>query len=285
MPDPRTKNNLHLASHKIFTSLAELMTQLGMSYEELERHAKAGFIQNELNDQANPAREAKRIAEKTGLAEDDVADIIKTVCARVAPEEDDMTAPSDVLAIWFTEPAFLTQGQPKPLPYEDENNICFLNLVDKVKTNVPAIITLKALIESGAVAEQPDGLLQAVRRVYVPKSSQAELIHRMGRSLVRIIKTLTHNTTTPAERPRFLETSTTSRWFPRRHIDELQALARSKALRTLKEIDDYIQEKEERNGNEDDLCEVGVGLYNYCLDHDMNNIAPNSVPSEKKDAE
>jgi len=178
-----------------------------------------------------------------------------------------VTKASLVLSAWHQDPRFLdSYGMPALLPLEGDGSTFTALLRLCGASDVRATTLLKELRAAGAIRETPDGRLEALKRVYIPQTMDAELIRLWGTVIADVASTYGHNLMRRADvAPRFERAALNDRVLATA-LPEFQKFLNREGQAFLERVDAWLTEHEARpNESEPDSTSVhirlGAGVY------------------------
>lgn len=181
--------------------LLHVLLKSGVTWQEFAEVARASYVDvatKRFGIRGRPTN-VSRTAMLTGLSRRDV----RLQRERLAlPDEltpGDVTKASLVLSMWHQDPDFVeADGQPKLLSFEGDGPSFTLLARRAASSDVPPATLLKELRTAGAVAELPDGTLQALKRNYIPQALDANMVRLWGTAITDLARTGDFNVTRKA---------------------------------------------------------------------------------------
>lgn len=256
------KSNALAAFRLLFRPVARILLRDGINWKELAAVAKATYVEaatDSFGIRGRPTN-VSRVAILTGLTRREVSRL-RDGPGRGAPDTfTRMNRATRVLSGWHQDDDFSdAQGAPLPLPYSGEGS--FETLCTRHAADVPATTMLKELRHVGAVEEQPDGLLVARTRYYMPARMDPEQILRSGSVLSDLGNTVEHNLRRDeGEAARFERRASNTR-MPARIIPEFREFIEQEGQAFLERVDAWLSKHEQPEGGDAPVVRLGLGAY------------------------
>jgi hypothetical protein len=203
-----------------------------------------------------------RTALLTGLDRKDVKRLREQIAGHTAepPHRGRQDRLARVLSGWYQDSEFLAAGAPRELPLTADGGApSFAALVHRYGGDIPASVLLKELKRAGAVVENGEQL-RAVRRYYMPATTDAAAVQRAGSVLEDVGNTVVHNLSPAGKASRF-EGRATNPLVAASAVREFHAFLEQRGQRFLEDVDAWLSAHEAAPGNEEATTRVGVGVY------------------------
>jgi len=179
----------------VLKPIARILLRFGIGFREFSEIAKTAFVDVASSDFGLRGRPTNisRVAVMTGLTRKEV----KRVRVKIADGEHSVvvrTTPlCEVLHRWNAENEFLdNSGRAAVLPFAGESG-SFSSLVKRFGGDIPPGAMRTELKRVGAVEEDDEGNLRAVRRSVTPEGSHENLVAALAHSIYPLLSTVAHN--------------------------------------------------------------------------------------------
>ena len=186
-----------------------------------------------------------------------------------------LNPPSMILHQWYSDPAFLSEGNEPVGLRLDGVSPTFSDLCSKYAGDIPASAIKSELLRVGAIKEV-EGVLYPTARYYMPHEFDDSFAKSMIFSLSNLARTLSNNAVLAKEggdellqKEGLFERYIWSNELSSADIEQFKLLAERKADELLSELDEWVgkMEHHHKNGastvskNEANNDYVGLGLY------------------------
>jgi len=173
-----------------------VLLSCGVPWKEFAELAKSVYVEvatERFGKRGRPTN-VSRTAVLTGLTRRDVRKQRTKLSSTEPTPTGYVTKASLLLSAWHLDPEFTDKkGRPRVLPF-DGDGISFATLLKRCGgADVQATTLLKELIGAGCVRRRSDGRLQALRRDYIPQTTDAALVKLWGARLADLATTYAHN--------------------------------------------------------------------------------------------
>jgi Family of unknown function (DUF6502) len=249
---------------KVLEPLVLVLLKSGISWKEFSDLAKEKFVTvatDAFGIRGRPTN-VSRVAILTGLDRRDVAKLRAPREPR-APQQGFMSKPTQLLHAWHHDPRYLDpSGKPRDLEIEGAG-ASFADLLRRYAPNIPLVAMLKELRAAGAVADVADGRLRALKRSYIPRELNEDLVRLWGSVLHDVATTFEHNLfRDETEQPRFERRAISLRVDPK-SLPEFRQLLEREGQAFLERMDDWINAQEVGSSIDDQGMGIrlGVGVY------------------------
>lgn len=258
---------LNRAVLRVLHALAKVLVRHGLPLPAFVELAKRAYVDVALKDFAIPGRKpsVSRASLLTGLTRKEVQRLI---------DEDENGTPGDgaapqnraarVVAGWVHDTAFHDDdGQPLALPFDGDGHT-FSALVRKYSGDVPPRAVLDELLQVQNVERDAAGNLKLLKRVYVPRASDAAKLRILGNDVPRLIATIDHNLQ-DLEPSRFQQSVMYDN-LPAEAIEEFRELSRRHSRELIDLMGAWLA-KHDRDANPDvkgtGRMSAGVGVFYF----------------------
>ena len=180
----------------VLKPVARILLRYGLGFREFSEIAKTAFVDVASSDFGLRGRPTNisRVAVMTGLTRkevrrlrDKIADGRHTVIVKPTPMW-------DILHYWHADSEFLdSAGRPAKLPFTGENS-SFSSLVRRYGGDIPPGAMRTELKRVGAVEEDEEGNLLALKRTFRPEGDHESLVASLVHGVYPLIATVSHNT-------------------------------------------------------------------------------------------
>jgi hypothetical protein len=241
-----------------------LLLKSGIGWKEFSDLAKEEFVTvatDAFGIRGRPTN-VSRVAILTGLDRREVAKL-RTPRERRAGTQGFMSKPTQLLHAWHHDPRYVdSSGQPRDLEIEGAG-ASFADLVRRCAPNIPLVAMVKELRAAGAVVDAEGGRLRVLKRSYIPRELNDDLVRLWGSVLHDVGTTFEHNLfRDETERPRFERRAISLRVDPR-SLPEFCEFLEQEGQAFLERMDDWINAHEVGLGDDDQGVGIrlGVGVY------------------------
>jgi len=266
--ESNVKANLGLSLRTLLKPLIRLLISQGITHGDFSEAAKDVYVEMSIRHSTDQKINKSKIAILTGLTRKEVANVIQRAIRAEAPLRD-FSRPSRVLSGWHNDPEYVgPYGLPLEIPYDDSEQSgqppSFVHLVRTYSGDMPPKGMLEELLRVGAVVQQDDKTLKAVRRVYEPQSLSPFLIERFGDVGFNFLSTVASNVekegagTGPFDRAVFSDNQLT-----RQELEIFDEYLKRKGQEFLETIDNWFSSHvaEKKPGQE--AFDTGVAMVQY----------------------
>jgi Family of unknown function (DUF6502) len=263
---------------KVLEPLVLVMLKSGISWKEFSDLAKEKFVTvatDAFGIRGRPTN-VSRVAILTGLDRRDVAKL-RTPRETRAALQGFMSKPTQLLHAWHHDPRYLdSSGKPRDLQIEGAG-ATFADLLRRHAPNIPLVAMLKELRAAGAVEDVEGGRLRALKRSYIPRELNDDLVRLWGSVLHDVATTFEHNLfRDETEQPRFERRAISLRVDPRSLPLFCQLLERE-GQAFLERMDDWINAHEVGSSTDDQGMGVRLGVGVYHIQDRVPRLAKRQV--------
>lgn len=252
------------ALSKALEPVVLLLLKTGISWKDFSDLAKEKFVTvatDAFGIRGRPTNLA-RVAILSGLDRREVARLRRRASERRTAPQGYMSKPTQVLHAWYHDPQYLDpSGKPRELEIEGTNG-SFAELIRRYAPGIPLVAMIKELRAAGSIADAPGSRLRALKRAYVPRELNENMVRLWGSVLQDVGTTLHHNLYHDADtEPRFERRALSLRVDPE-SVPEFREMLQREGQAFLERIDEWITAHGVDASN--DPCSgvrLGVGIY------------------------
>jgi len=203
-----------------------------------------------------------RVAILSGLDRREVARLRRAASEPGANPQGYMSKPAQVLQAWHHDARYLdSSGKPKELPIEGAGEGSFPELVQRYAPGIPLVAMLKELRASGAIADAAGNRLRVLKRHYIPRELNENLIRLWGSVLRDLAATFEHNVSRDeADPPRF-ERRAISLRIDVKALPQFREMLEREGQAFLERIDEWLAAHEIDTTAGAPGIRLGVGVY------------------------
>jgi Family of unknown function (DUF6502) len=242
-----------------------LLLKSGISWKDFSDTAKEKFVSvatESFGIRGRPTN-LSRVAILSGLDRREVARLRRRVTKQCAARQGYMSKPTQVLHAWYHDPRYLdASGKPRDLEIEGAEG-SFAELVRQYAPGIPLVAMIKELRAAGTVADIVGQRLRALKRSYVPRELNENLVRLWGSELHDLGTTIEHNLSHEAsELPRFDRRAISLRVDPKA-LPEFREMLEREGQAFLERVDEWISAHElpSRMDEGGRGIRLGVGVY------------------------
>jgi hypothetical protein len=268
---------------RLLEPIVLLLLKSGITWREFADLARLKFVQvatREFGIRGRPTN-ASRVAILTGMDRREVRRLRAVAAEKPAFEPGFMSKPTQVLDAWFHDPDYRTaSGHPRDLP-ASEGDISFAAMVRRYAPGIPHVAMIKELRAAGALADVDGGRLRALKRSYIPRELNEDVIRLWGSVLEDVGTTLEHNVSRgESDPPRFERRAISLRVDPK-SIALFREMLEREGQAFLERIDEWINAHElnASGGAGGAGIRLGVGVYH------IQDSGPRSTTRETRKRE
>lgn len=288
------QDRLLAAVYACLLPLARLLLRTGITYRQFDSVAKRAFVREAMTETDSRGRVANtsRIAVKTGLSRKDVKrvrDLLDEVeGASNLANPDHWGPPARVLHAWHVDSRFTDEGgAPRRLKFQDEEG-SFASLVRAVAGDIPPGAIRAELKKCGALIEEADGSVIAVKRYYVPGDVGEKAVAVVSSILFPVVAGIAHNANPARTVGGFIQRFAYSETLPPEAADAFRRWSRDQGTRFIESVDDWLAHHEKDGGMRSGSGEsttFGMGVFYYEGPSAEEATLPGTVAqrSEQKD--
>lgn len=266
------QDRLLAAVYACLVPLSRLLLRSGITYRQFDSIAKRAFVREALTLTDYPGRLANisRVAAKTGLSRKEVKrvrdSLEEVTSASDLVNADHWGPPARVLHAWHVDQRFTDEsGVPRRLPFQSEG-ASFMSLVRAVAGDIPPGAIRAELKRCGAIAEDPDGNLRALKRYYVPGDLSEKAIAVVSRIMFPVVAGIAHNANPARTVGGFIQRFAYSDRLQSDAASEFRQWSRERGSAFIESIDDWLARHEEESPSEvasSGTRTLGMGVFYY----------------------
>jgi hypothetical protein len=235
-----------------------LLLKSGIGWKEFAGLAKEKFVTvatDSFGIRGRPTNLA-RVAILSGIERREVARLRRRAREQHTTQQGYMSKPTQVLHAWYHDPRYLdAEGKPRDLEIEEADG-SFAELVRRYAPNTPLVALLKELRAAGAIEEVEGKRLRALKRSYIPRELNENLVRLWGSVLEDLGTTFEHNLNRDeAEPPRFERRAISLRVDPK-SLPQFREILEREGQAFLERMDDWINAHQVASST----AEQGVGI-------------------------
>ncbi len=278
------------AMRRLLAPLFRVLLRHGMSYTAFEALARRVYVQVAIDEFGLPGKKPSisRTSILSGLTRKDVQRLLAEALEATEPASEHVNRAARVLAAWTRDPDFLDAGgQPRTLALQDGPG-SFAKLVRRHSGDMPVRAVLDELEHAGAARRRPDGQVELVARVFLPRRSAVDKIDLLGDDVADLIGTIDHNILHGSTDPRF-HRKVMYRDMPVEVAAPFRELGRERAMALLVELDQWLAARAAAASDTaaagptpsaptGPLLRLGLGIYYF-----EEPLEPSPQPSRKED--
>lgn len=241
-----------------------LLLKSGIGWKDFSDIAKEKFVSvatESFGIRGRPTN-LSRVAILSGLDRREVARLRRRATDPHTAPQGYVSKPTQLLHAWYHDPQYLDpSGKPRDLEIEGAEG-SFAELVRQYAPGIPLVAMIKELRAAGAVADVDGQRLRALKRSYIPRELNENLVRLWGSVLQDVGTTFEHNISREeAELARFERRSISLRVDPNA-LPEFREMLEREGQAFLERVDEWISAHELRSNTEQSTgIRLGVGVY------------------------
>jgi hypothetical protein len=249
---------------RVLEPVVLLLLKSGITWKEFSNLAKEKFVTvaTEAFGKRGRPTNVSRVAILTGLNRNDVARL-RTPTERRASDKGFMSKPTQLLHAWFHDPRYLDpSGKPRNLKIEGADG-SFAELVRQYAPGIPVVAMIKELRAAGAIGDAEGQRLRALKRSYIPRELNENLVRLWGSVLQDVGTTFEHNLYRDGtDPPRFERRAISLRVDPK-SLPEFREVLEREGQAFLERMDDWINAHQVNSSTDEQGIGIrlGVGVY------------------------
>jgi len=243
-----------------------LLLRSGITWKDFAEVGKEKFVSvatESFGIRGRPTNIA-RVAILSGLDRREVGRLRRAAREPDAPPQGYMSKPAQLLHAWHHDARYLdSSGKPKELAIEGETEGSFAELVHRYAPGIPLVAMVKELRAAGAVADVAGNRLRVLKRQYIPRELNENLIRLWGSVLRDLGTTFEHNVyRDEAEPPRF-ERRAISLRVDAKALPQFRELLEREGQAFLERVDEWLAAHEVGSSADESKpgIRLGVGVY------------------------
>ena len=259
------KTTILKAFRLLLQPLARILLRSGITWKEAAEVCKASFVEvatNEFGLHGRPTN-ISRVAIMTGLGRRDVSRLRKLIDSEQLPDLSKMNNATRVLTGWYLDPDYLMDSDvPREIMFEGDN-VSFSALTRKYAGDIAPITMLRELLRVGAVKEGADGVLQVLKRYYMPLQMDADAFFRAGSALRDLGNTIDYDLVRKTDQPTRFEGRATNSNVRSVDVPEFRAFLETEGQALLERVDEWLSHHEpsEDTRRKYKTTRMGIGIY------------------------
>jgi len=249
---------------RVLEPVVLLLLKSGISWKEFSDLAKEKFVTvatEAFGIRGRPTN-VSRVAILTGLDRRDVAKL-RTPRERGAAGQGFMSKPTQLLHAWYHDPRYLDpSSKPRDLEIEGADG-SFAELVRRYAPGIPLVAMIKELRAAGAIGDAERMRLRALKRSYIPRELNEDLVRLWGSVLQDVGTTFEHNLyRAETDQPRFERRAISLRVDPK-SLPQFREMLEREGQAFLERMDDWINAHEVGSSIDEQGIGIrlGVGVY------------------------
>jgi hypothetical protein len=205
-----------------------------------------------------------RVAILSGLDRREVARLRRATRDQGAASQGYMSKPAQLLQAWHHDARYLdSSGKPRELEIEGAEIGSFAELAQRYAPGIPLVALIKELRAAGAVADVAGERLRVLKRHYVPRELNDNLIRLWGSVLRDLATTFEHNVSRNAADPPRFERRAISLRVDAKALPQFREMLEREGQAFLERIDEWITAHEVDAAADRPArgIRLGVGVY------------------------
>ena len=252
----------------VLRPIAKILLRYGVGFREFAEVAKTAFVDvatTEYGIRGRPTN-ISRVAVMTGLTRKEV----RRLRSQLEEGRDSValkTTPlTTVLHRWHSEDRYLDgEGRPATLPFTG-NEPSFSSLVKEFGGDIPPGAMRTELKRVGALVEDDDGFVKAIRRVVHPKVEHDNLCASLLHGAYPLLSTIAHNTLPSRVEPTWGQFTAFTADIAESELPRIRRISADRLGEIVESFDDTFIAYENKAGDEaiDSLNRpVAVGVFYF----------------------
>lgn len=248
--------------------IARILLRHGIGYREFSEISKTAFVDvgtSEYGLRGRPTN-ISRVAVMTGLTRKEVSRIRQKILNGDHAVVVKTTPLGEVLHRWHAEDEFVNSGgRPAALPFTGESK-SFTKLVKRFGGDVPPGAMRTELRRIGAIAEDEQGNLVAIKRTVHPKGTHEKLVAAFVHAVYPLISTIAHNVNPSREDESWAQMTTYTQSVRKSDLGRLRRISFDRLSGFAESVDDLFIAYEALHDNDesaDDKSTVAVGVFYF----------------------
>jgi hypothetical protein len=205
---------------------------------------------------------AARVAILSGLDRREVARLRRTAKEPRTSVQGYMSKPTQVLHAWHHDARYLDpSGNPKELEIDGAKEGSFAELVQRYAPGLPLVAMIKELRGAGAIEDVAGNRLRALKRHYIPRELNEDLVRLWGSVLQDLATTFEHNVFRDQDDPPRFERRAISLSVDPKALPQFREMLEREGRAFLERIDEWIAAHEVGAAESGAGIRLGVGVY------------------------
>ena len=204
-----------------------------------------------------------RVAILSGLDRREVTRLRRKASEPRTAPQGFMSKPSQLLDAWHHDPRYLdSSGKPRDLEAEGVEG-SFAELVRRYAPRIPVVAMIKELRAAGSIADAGGNRLRALKRSYIPRELNENLVRLWGSVLQDHGTTFEHNISRGETDPPRFERRAISLRVDAKALPQFREMLEREGQAFLERVDDWITAHEVGSSadGEGTGIRLGVGVY------------------------
>ena len=252
----------------VLRPIAKILLRCGIGFREFAEIAKTAFVDvasTEYGIRGRPTN-ISRIAVMTGLTRKEVRRLRNKISNGDNAIVVKTTPLVEVLHRWYAESEFLdSTGRPSVLPFNGDKG-SFSSLVRRFGGDIPPGAMKTELKRVGAIDEEANGGLRAIKRSFRPEGDHNVLISHLVHSVYPLISTLAHNTNTERKDPTWTQRTVFTQSVRQSDKSRLRRISSDRIIEFAESLDDLFMAYETLHENDqstDDQITMAIGVFYF----------------------
>ena len=255
----------------VLRPIAKILLRYGIGFREFAEVAKSAFVDVATSDYGIRGRPTNisRVAVMTGLTRKEVRRLRDKIEGGEHAVVSKTTPMWEVLHYWHSVDEFLDEtGEPAPLPFQGDYQ-SFSSLVRHFGGDIPPGAMRAELKRVGAVVENEQGKLVAVKRSFRPEGDEEILINSLIHGVYTLLSTVSHNTNAERDGITWTQRLVYSNKVSKPDLPRLRRVSSDRIKDFSQAIDDTfmayetISDDESDDRRESESFTVAVGVYYF----------------------
>jgi len=266
MADGATRARVLKALGQALEPVVLLLLRSGISWKDFADVGKEKFVTvatESFGIRGRPTNIA-RVAILSGLDRREVARLRHAAREPGAAPQGYMSKPAQLLHAWHHDARYLdSSGNPKELGIEGAEEGSFSELVHRYAPGIPLVAMIKELRAAGAIADVAGNRVRALKRHYIPRELNENLIRLWGSVLRDLATTFEHNVyRDQADPPRFERRAISLRVDPKA-LPQFREMLEREGQAFLERVDEWLAAHEVGSSADESKpgIRLGVGVY------------------------
>lgn len=252
----------------VLRPVAKIMLRCGIGFREFAEIAKTAFVDvasREYGIRGRPTN-ISRIAVMTGLTRKEVRRLRDKISNGDHAIVVKTTPLVEVLHRWHAESEFLdSTGRPSVLPFNGDKR-SFSSLVRQFGGDIPPGAMRTELKRVGAIHEEADGGLRAIKRSFRPEGDHNVLVSHLVHGIYPHISTLAHNTNAERKEPTWTQRTVFTQSVRESDKSRLRRISADRIIEFAESLDDLFMAYEtlhENDQSSDDHITMAIGVFYF----------------------
>jgi hypothetical protein len=238
----------------VLRPVAKILLRYGIGFREFGEVAKTAFVDVATSDYGIRGRPTNisRVAVMTGLTRKEVRRIRdqresgrNTIAIKTTPL-------TTVLHRWHSEEDYLDEeGRPATLPFAGDDS-SFSSLVRRFGGDIPPGAMRTELKRVGALVEDENGNVRAIRRAIHPKTDHDKLCASLAHSAYPLLSTIAHNTNPDLSEPSWAQLTAFTADIRESDIPRIRRISVDRLTEVVESFDDVFMAYEKMSDSDED---------------------------------